>query len=252
MEVSPAGLGPDDRGDRRAPAVRLRLPRPQGPCPRRCVRRRSGRRSTSASRVLFGLGVLVFGGTDARVGVLRRLRHREGALGRQPLRLPDHHDQLPGAARGPAEGTAVRHRVRAHRPHRVHLPRRRADQLVRLGLLPLRADPAAHRRQHAQARGRGVPHRRTTSSSGWPARCSTPPTTTTATSCSPCTRAAGDDPDAAGDGRHRRHRHPLRPRLDPGDLRADPEHLHRLHRHRLLAAGAAAAVLPHRRACWTG
>ena len=63
---------------------------------------------------------------------------------------------------------------------------------------------------------------------------------------------AGDDPDAAGDGGHRRHRHPLRPRLDPGDLRADAEHLHRLHRHRLLPARAAAAVLPHRRACWTG
>ena len=59
---------------------------------------------------------------------------------------------------------------------------------------------------------------------------------------------AGDDPDAAGDGGHRRHRHPVRPRLDPGDLRAHPERLHRLHRHCVLPAGPAAAVLPHRRA----
>ena len=36
----------------------------------------------------------------------------------------------------------------------VHLPRRRADQLLRLGLLPLRPDPARHRRQPAQAGGR--------------------------------------------------------------------------------------------------
>ena len=35
--------------------------------------------------------------------------------------------------------------------------------------------------------GEESPLRATTSSSGWPARCSTPPTTTTATSCSPCT-----------------------------------------------------------------
>ncbi len=48
--------------------------------------------------IVFGLGVLVIGGGDPGRGVLRRLHHREGALGRQPVRLPHHHDQLPGAA----------------------------------------------------------------------------------------------------------------------------------------------------------
>ena len=47
-------------------------------------------------------------------------------------------------------------------------------------------------------------------------------------------RHASADPDAAGDGGHRWQRHPVRARLDPGDLRAHPEHLHRLHRQRVL------------------
>ena len=46
----------------------------------------------------------------------------------------------------------------------------------------------------------------------------------TATSCSPHRGQARHDSDAVGDGRHRRHRRALRARLDPGDLRADPEH----------------------------
>ena len=41
---------------------------------------------------------------------------------------------------------------------------------------------------------------------------------------------AGDDPDAAGDGGHWRHRRALRARLDPGDLRVDAGDLPRLHR----------------------
>jgi hypothetical protein len=39
----------------------------------------------------------------------------------------------------------------------------------------------------------------------------------------------------------------VRARLDPRDLRPDREPLHRVHRHRVLADGPAAAVLPHRR-----
>src|SRR5690625_758526 len=50
-----------------------------------------------------------------------------------------------------------------------------------------------------------------------------------------------------GDGRDRRHRHPFRAGFHPGDLRSDPEHLHRVHRDGVLAAGPAPAVLPDRR-----
>ena len=199
--------------------------------------------------LVFGVGVLVFGGTDDGRGVLRRLRHREGAVGRQPLRLPDHHDQLQGAARGPAEGAAVRHRVLADRPHRVHLPRRRADQLVRLGVLHLRADPAASPPATCCRPERlGQPRPATTSSSGSPGGSCPPPTDYDGDKLFTVERRqARHDADAAGHGRHRRHRHPVRAGLDPGDLRAHPERLHRLHRHRVLAARAAPAVLPHRR-----
>ena len=130
----------------------------------------------------------------------------------------------------------------------VHLPRRRADQLVRLGLLLLRPDPADHRRQPARARDTRTRTRRTTSSSGM------------AEEVLPHHRAlrrrqalhhgerqAGPDPDAAGDGGHRRHRHPVRAGLHSRDLRPDPERLHRLHGHRVLADGPAPAVLPDRR-----
>ena len=64
-------------------------------------------------------------------------------------------------------------------------------------------------------------------------------------------RQAGDDPDAAGHGRHRGHRHPLRPRLDPGHLRPDPGHLPGLHRRGVLAARACASCSSSSRACWT-
>ncbi|MFD2357022.1 hypothetical protein ACFSTC_58890 [Nonomuraea ferruginea] len=47
--------------------------------------------------VVFGLGVWVFGGGDMGGRILRRLRHGEGALGRQPVRVPDHHREFPGA-----------------------------------------------------------------------------------------------------------------------------------------------------------
>ena len=119
---------------------------------------------------------------------------------------------------------------------------------LRLGVLPLRADPADHRRQHAQARGRGRPLGRQHHHPDRPEALPHHRPLRRRQAVHRRERQAGDDPDAAGDGGHRRHRHPLRPRLDPGDLRAHPERLHRLHRHRVLPARPAAAVLPHRRA----
>src|SRR6476620_10404382 len=43
------------------------------------------------------------------------------------------------------------------------------------------------------------------------------------------------------------HRRPVRSGLDPGDLRPHAKRVHRLHRDGVLAAGSAAALLPHRR-----
>src|SRR5215213_3765802 len=49
-------------------------------------------------------------------GVLRRICDEEGTLGRQPVRLPHHHDQLRGATSRPTEGAVVRNRVLHHCP----------------------------------------------------------------------------------------------------------------------------------------
>ena len=57
-------------------------------------------------------------------------------------------------------------------------------------------------------------------------------------------RQAGADADAAGHGGDRRHRPAVRAGLDPGHLRPDPERVHGLHRHRVLAARPAPALLP--------
>ncbi len=60
-------------------------------------------------------------------------------------------------------------------------------------------------------------------------------------------RPTGPDPDAAGHRGRRRHRHSVRARLHPGELRADPKRLPGVHRHRVLPARPAPVVLPHRR-----
>ena len=60
--------------------------------------------------LLFGFGTLVVRRRRDGLGVLRRVHHGESAVGRQPVRVPDHHDQLPGTPGEPAEGPAGRHR----------------------------------------------------------------------------------------------------------------------------------------------
>ena len=118
--------------------------------------------------LLFGVGVSCFGGVDAGSEYFAGYV-TEKALSVDNLFVFLHDDrQLQGASRGPAEGAARRHRRRADGPDRLHLPGRRADQLVRAGCSTVRADPADHRRQPAQAGGGEESRRRTTSSSGWP------------------------------------------------------------------------------------
>ena len=217
-------LGADHRRYRRTTAVRLRLPRTQGAHPH-----------PQGSRPLVGdlrrhRDPLRHRGLDLRRRddgdrVLRRLRDGEGAVGRQPVRLPRPHDQLQGAPRRPAEGAAVRDRVLPDRPHRVHPPRRRADQLLRLGVLPVRADPAHHRGQPAQTREL---RNQVRGQHGRPPRPQAAPhlrALRRRQAVHHRERPPGPDPDAAGHGRHRRHRHPVRARFDSRDLRAHPERL---------------------------
>ena len=82
------------------------------------------------------------GGTAPAGGrVLHRLRRREVALGRQPVRL--HHPAvgLRRAARAAPAGAAHRGRRRARAPRRLHRARRADDRQLRVDLPALRRDP---------------------------------------------------------------------------------------------------------------
>src|SRR5215212_3702234 len=86
-----------------AAAVRLRLSRPQGPY----ADAEGGGRMVRGLRrdcdPLRAGHVDPWWSVDGN-GELRRLCDGEGTLGRQPVRLPHHHDQLRGAASRPTEG----------------------------------------------------------------------------------------------------------------------------------------------------
>src|SRR5829696_6605995 len=90
-----------------AAAVRLRLSRPQGPY----ADAEGGGRMVRGLRrdcdPLRAGHVDPWWSVDGN-GVLRRLCDGEGTLGRQPVRLPHHHDQLRGAASRPTEGAAAK------------------------------------------------------------------------------------------------------------------------------------------------
>ena len=77
--------------------------------------------------------------------VLRRLHHRVLAERRQPVHLPDHHDDVQGARDPPAQGAAGRHPAGAGHARHLHRRRRGADRAVQLGLLRLRRVPDLHR-----------------------------------------------------------------------------------------------------------
>ena len=97
-----------------------------------------------ALALVFGVVVGMVWGWGRRHRVLRRVHHREEPLGRQPLRLPHHHDEVRGAAGVPAEGAAGRRRHRADPADGVHPGRRRRDRAVLLGVLHLRRVPRVH------------------------------------------------------------------------------------------------------------
>src|SRR3954447_1659969 len=241
------GVGPHRRPDPRDARVRSRRPRPHPPRTDPARGRAVVGRLRRHRRRLRAAGPLVRRGRVRR-GVLRRLRHREEPLGRQPLRLRADHVQLRRPPAAAAEGAALRHHLRAGPAHGVHLRRGRRHRAVQLGLLPLRRLPGLDGDRPGPRRppgGRGVLRERHP-----PAHPPVP-----ADDGGVPRRPADDDdrrqaphhPAGHRPGGHRQGRHPLRRRLHPGDLRADPGDLPGLRGERVLAAGPAAAVLPHRR-----
>ena len=78
--------------------------------------------------VAIGFGVVVR--DDRRLGVRRRvlrgLHRREEPVGRQPVRVRDHHEHVRGARRAPAEGPDHRDRAGADPAGDLHPARRRA------------------------------------------------------------------------------------------------------------------------------
>ena len=183
-------------------------------------------------------------------GVLRRVAHRVLAVDRQPVHLHHHHGQLLGAPEVPADRPDDRHRARPRDAGDLHRGRRRGDQRVQLGLLPLRGVPALDGRQAGQG---GQQRRRPGGVRGEPPGQvrREPPARDQRVARHQALhhgeRQAPDHADVPGGAHARDHGPPLRPGLDPRDLRPHPGPLPRLHGERLRADGAAAAVLPHRR-----
>ena len=87
-----------------------------------------------------------------------RLAHREGPLGRQPLRVPGDLPLLRGAGPPAAPGAVLGHHRRARHARPVHRAGRRAARDLSLGHLHLRRVPDLHRRAPAARSDDGDPH----------------------------------------------------------------------------------------------
>ena len=188
-----AHLGRDDRGDRRAARA--------GPC--------AGGTATAPGGLPGGHGVVrVLHPGRARVRCLdvvgarqrvrhrvpRRLHRREEPLGRQPVRLRDHHDDVRGARGAPAQGPDVRDRARADHARDLHRARCHAAVAVLVHVPDLRAAADLHGGAAVPAPGRRPGHRgqrRGQDGAAAPARS---PTSTSAASSSPGSTGAGWSP----------------------------------------------------------
>ena len=189
--------------------------------------------------------------------VLRRVAHRVQPLGRQPVRLRDHHGAVRGAAAVPAEGAADRHRAWRSSCAASSSPLGAAAiNAVRLGLLHLRAVPDLHRGQAGHQQAHQGDERRLRGERAHPVGSARAAADTKEYDGAKLRhqrrRQEGLHPDVHRDHRDRHHRPALRARLDPGDLRPHQGAVHRLHRERLRADGPAPAVLPDRRPAATG
>ena len=110
--------------------------------------------------VAFGIGDLGLRRAPVRHGVLRRLADRVLPLGRQPVHLPDHHEQVRRTQGAAAERAPRRHRAGADHARHLHRGRRRGDQQLQLDLLHLRPLPDLH---GGASSPRRAPRTRTTS-----------------------------------------------------------------------------------------
>ena len=182
--------------------------------------------------------------------VLRGLADGVQPLDGQPVRLHRADGRAEGAAAAPAGGADGRHHPGADLPRHLHRAGLPADQQLLVGLLRLRRVP----RLHGLQPGEELPHARGRAPRGQPGGEVRPVAperrrgVPRPQALVPAERRPGRLADADRDHRARHHRHPVRARLDPGDLRHHPGALPGVHRQRVRADGPAAALLPARRA----
>ncbi len=152
-------MGRHDRADRR---VAGRRPAAGGAAPAPCRVQRGDRmvgvlHRASPSRSACGSPWPT--AADFGTAVLRGLHRREEPVGRQPLRLRDHHGDVRGARGASAQGADVRHHPGADHARDLHRARRGAAVAVLVHVPDLRAAADLHRRPAVPAPRRG-PRRR--------------------------------------------------------------------------------------------
>ena len=136
----PPGVVGHHRCDHRRTAGRHRRDRPPTP---RALPPRGEHRPRGLHRDGGGLRHRRVGlrRRPVRHRVLRRLADRVLPVGRQPVHLPDHHEQVRRTQGAAAERAARRHRARPDHARHLHRGRRSGDQQLQLDLLHLRPVP---------------------------------------------------------------------------------------------------------------
>ena len=129
-----------------------------------------------ALALIFDAGVYAFMGRAAGPGVPRRLPDREGALGRQHLRLRADLQLLSRAAALPAPRAVLGHPRRAGDARRHDRRGRLLIQQLPLDHLRVRRLPGLHRDPHGDCRTSTTSSRNRTPSSAWCAGSSRSPT----------------------------------------------------------------------------
>src|ERR1700722_13215530 len=184
---------------------------------------------------------LVRVGSGSRVS--DRLRDREGALGRQYLRLHCHFLRLLGSAEIPAPRAILGSSRRTDHARDFHRARRSVAPSVPLGGLPVRSVPCLHRGQTPDATRQRNRPRKESNLPVVPTPDSLEGRLRNRTLHRRRCRHSFRDTFAPGYRRHRGYRHRFRSRLDPRDLRGHDRSLHRVHLEHLRYARVAGALL---------